>query len=53
MVGQNAKDYDLVLINTPALDYSLIKQNDQNGVPVGIGKHCKLLQRKRFQDQNS
>lgn len=38
MISQNVKDYDLVLINTPALDYSFIKQNDQNGVPpLGLG----------------
>lgn len=42
-------DYDLVLVNTPALDYSLIKENDQNGVPpLGLGSIANYCSAKGF-----
>jgi anaerobic magnesium-protoporphyrin IX monomethyl ester cyclase len=38
MLRPRRDEYDLVLVNTPALDYSVIKENDQGGVPpLGLG----------------
>lgn len=41
----NSKNLDLVLVNTPALDYSIIPRNDQHGItPLGlvsIASYCR------------
>lgn len=49
MISPYRDSYDLILINTPALDYSFIKENDQNNVPpLGLNSIANYCNTKGF-----
>ena len=49
MLRPRRDEYDLILVNTPALDYSVIKENDQGGVPpLGLGSIANYCNARGF-----